>query len=307
MTETAVAFPKPGPYCGTASVGTSVSARGKGLVKLGIRSWATSTAPWRALPNFLIVGAKRGGTTSLYNYLLGHPQVWPMVPEKQRVKGTYYFDVNFYQRSQAWYRSHFAFEATLARNKAITGEATPYYLYHPHAARRAAALVPDVKIIMILRDPVDRAWSHHRERTGQGFEKLSFEEALDAEQVRTAGQVERMKADQKYQSLAHQMWSYVDQGRYLDGLLEWERWFSKHQILVLRSEDLYRDAEEVLDRVHHFLGLDHFRLNHHKVWNLQRRSPLEPAVRKRLSEELAADVDALEQHLGRSMEWNNFS
>ena len=300
-------FPKLGPYCGTIADDPSFGDRSKNAAKSLLRTWATATSSWRALPDFLIVGAKRGGTTSLYNYLLSHPQVWSMVPKKMKIKGTYYFDVNAVDRPLAWYRSHFAFKRTLERNRAVTGEATPYYLYHPQAPRRAAALVPHAKIIVILRDPVDRAWSHHRERTAQGFEELTFSEALDAEPVRTAGETERIKANPDYYSMAHQMWSYMDQGRYLSGLLEWERWYSPEQILVLRSEDLYVDAPAVLDRVHAFLGLEANRLTDTRVWNFHKKSPLSNDIRQRLVKELTDDVIALEDHLGSSMNWRSFS
>src|SRR5689334_15880743 len=124
-----------------------------------VRRYAVATARWRVTPDFLVIGAKRGGTTTLFKALRGHPDVEPIFPALERMKSPHYFDLE-YHRGEAWYRSHFATRRRLDRLAAergvrpVTGEASPYYLFHPHAAERIAADVPDVKLVLLLRDPV---------------------------------------------------------------------------------------------------------------------------------------------------------
>ncbi len=227
--------------------------------KHSLRLYGKATASIRPLPDFMIIGAKRGGTTSLYNYLLEHPGVLPLLPSRQRIKGAHFFDSNFH-RGARWYRSHFptaAYRRLRARDggPVLAGEASPYYLFHPLAAERARKLVPDAKVIVLLRDPVERAWSHYKERVRHGAEPLGFEEALRREPERLAGEVERILAEPGYSSFAHEHYSYVAQGRYLDVLPDWLERFPRERVLVMASEDLYTDPQAALDRVTAFLGL----------------------------------------------------
>lgn len=297
------------PYGATAVPPEGAKARAIAAAKAGIRIGATATASERALPEFLIVGTKRGGTTSLYNYVLSHPDVAPLVPTRQKLKGAYFFDVNF-DRGERWYRSHFALRRTMEQQsaktgrRAITGEATPYYLYHPAAAQRAAATVPLAKIIILLRDPVERAYSHYKERWRQGVEPLPFADAIEAEAGRLAGETERLLTDPSYRSIAHQMFSYVDQGRYLDGLKRWQEHFPAEQILILRSEDLYEDPAATVTRTQEFLGLKPVDAGPYKAWNKHAAAEMDDYLRHRLVEALSADVKALEAHLDRPMDWS---
>jgi len=276
--------------------------------KSALRAGLSSTAAVRELPDFLIVGTKRGGSTSLYNYVLAHPDVMPLVPSRQNLKGLYFFDVN-YARGDTWYRSHFMTSArrhaTERRrgHRVLLGESTPYYLYHPHAPRRAAELAPDARIIMLLRDPVERAYSHYKERWRQGVEPLTFEKALAAEPKRLEGEFERMLSDPGYRSFAHQMFSYVDQGRYLDGVRRWQQSYPDNQILILRSEDLYADPAHVVGQVQRFLGLDPVQLDSYEAWNQKPAKGMSPEVRAELTKRLAPDVRRLEDHLRRDMDW----
>ena len=104
-----------------------------------LRRYGEATSGLRRGPDFVIIGAKRGGTTSLYNYLLEHPSIQPLFPGRQHIKGVHYYDSN-YARGLRWYRSHFPLEAggrQLVRpglRPAIAGEASPYYFFHPLAA-----------------------------------------------------------------------------------------------------------------------------------------------------------------------------
>lgn len=208
-----------------------------------------------ALPDFVIVGAQKAGTTSLYKYLTTHPQVLGASR-----KELHFFDVA-YHRGSAWYRSHFprrrARDALADRlgRPVITGESSPYYLFHPHAPRRLAEHVPDTKLIVLLRDPVTRAYSHYRHQVRRGRETLTFEEAIEREPERLRGERERMLADESYDSFNYRQFSYLARGVYIDQLRELHSRFPGGNVLVLKSETLFGRTQAVYDRVTDFLGL----------------------------------------------------
>lgn len=206
----------------------------------------------RMTPGFLVVGTKRGGSTSAYDWIARHPAVAPCRTQK----GTHYFDVN-HRRGERWFRS--GFERPRAGWQ-ITGEASPYYMYHPLAPAWIAQTLPEVRLIAVLRDPVTRAWSHYQYERARGSETLPVEEALDREGERLAGEEDRIREDSSYVSVAHRHHSYLQRGHYaeqLDRLLEH---FPSEQLLVLQSEQLFADPHGQLNRVWDFLGLERVRL-----------------------------------------------
>lgn len=214
----------------------------------------------RAFPDFVIVGAQKAGTTSLYKYLITHPQVvgasW---------KELHFFDIA-YHRGVAWYRSHFPRRRALETladqlgRPVITGESSPYYLFHPHALRRLAEHVPDTKLIVLLRDPVTRAYSHYQHQVRRGREALSFEEAIEREPERLRGEQERMLADESYDSFNYRQFSYLARGIYIDQLRELCSRFPASRVLVLKSETFFEQTQVVYDRVTDFLGLSRMAL-----------------------------------------------
>lgn len=292
------------------SGGASPGSVARAAAKRALRGYGEITAGLRHGPDFVIIGAKRGGTTSLYNYLLEHPSVQPLFPGRQRIKGIHYFDSE-YDRGPRWYRSHFPLRAAghqVARPMgadAISGEASPYYLFHPLAAARLAGAIPDVRIIVALRDPVERAHSHYKERVRNGGEKLSFEDALDAEDGRLLGEAERIAAEPGYRSAAHENLSYLAQGRYLDMLPRWFELFPREQFHIVASEDFYHDPDRVVNDAWSFLGLQPARLQSRRRYNYHAAPDLAPATRSRLQSAVADHNDELGQLLGRSMPWGS--
>lgn len=276
-----------------------------------LRDYGRATAHWRPLPDFLVIGAKRGGTTSLWNYLVRHPQVVPMFPAVQQIKSPHYFDIN-YHRGEQWYRSHFP---THARRRAaqlrhggatvVTGEASPYYMFHPLAAERAQHLVPRAKVIVSLRNPVDRAYSNYNERVGSGAEELAtFEEALDAEPRRLAGEAERIVADPHYYSLSHDSHSYLARGRYLEHLTSWLDRFPQDQVLVLFADDLSRNPHQYFVEVCAFLGLAAVDLRQYDRHNHLPVAPMAAATRERLVDYYRPHNAALAARLGVDLDWD---
>ena len=149
--------------------------------------WAAgrATARWRPLPDFLVIGAQKAGTTALYAYLRWHPGITG--PSWKEVS---FFDRHWW-RGEFWYRGQFP----LRSGQRLVGEASPSYLFHPLAPERVRSLVPEAKLIALVRDPVDRAYSHYQHEVALGREPLSFEDALAAEAERTRGEVVRHVAD----------------------------------------------------------------------------------------------------------------
>jgi hypothetical protein len=178
------------------------------------RLWRRLTAGRRTLPAFIIIGAQKAGTTSLYKYLRQHPNIVPAL--KKEVK---FFDCN-YDLGLDWYRSHFPYHSKLNGQK-MTGEASPHYLFHPLAARRIANVLPEVKLIALLRNPVERAYSHYQLNVRRGREPLSFEQAIDKEEERLQGMREKILAGEDIPLYNFLHYSYLAKGIYADQLQYW--------------------------------------------------------------------------------------
>lgn len=255
-----------------------------------------TTAPAaQGMPHFFIIGAQRGGTRSLYEYLSGHPDIQPANTDE-----IHYFSL-FFDRGRRWFQSQFP---ALGPGQ-ITGEASPYYLFHPLAPERLHAVAPEAKLIVLLRNPVDRAFSHHQLELRQGNEPLSFEDAIAAESSRLSEEVERIRDDDTYASFAHQHYSYLARGRYVEQLRRWLSLFPRDQVLVLKSEDFYRDPATGYQQVTDFLGLAPHPLANARIYNRSPRESIPPAVRQRLDEYFAPHNAALSDLVGVEMTWDN--
>jgi hypothetical protein len=248
-------------------------------------------------PGYLIVGTKRGGSTSIAHWISQHPQVAPC----RLAKGTHYFDVNF-QRGWQWYLSSFEPPTDGVQ---ITGEASPYYMFHPLSIERIAAALPDVRLIVSLREPVARAWSHHQYETQQGFENLPFAEAIALEGERVEGEEEKIRTNPRYESYAHRHHTYLQRGHYAEQLERIYRHFSPEQVLVMRSESMFTDPQGELARVWshlgltpvHLDGLDRFKATH---------APLDipRSLHERLTDYYRPWNERLEQLPGVGFTWN---
>jgi hypothetical protein len=256
------------------------------------------TAPLRGLPSVLIIGAQKGGTTSLFQYLVQHPRVLP--PFRKEV---HYFDFNYAQGVQ-WYRGHFPYVHRL-RAGAVTLDASPYYLVHPLVPQRVAELLPQVKLIAVLRNPVDRALSHYHHEVRGGREQLSFAEALDRESERLAGEEERLQNDPDYYSPNHHRYSYIRRGRYVEQLRRWLQYFPPSQLLVLQSERLFRDPAATTATVHDFLGLPNHPLELKKPFRASSYDrTLSPELRTRLTAYFEPYNRELYHLLGEEFDWS---
>jgi hypothetical protein len=226
-----------------------------------------------------------------------------LFPKRMKIKGTGYFSVN-YGRGLPWYRSHFPLRSTRTRRSrrrgvpSIVGEATPYYLFHPLAPPRAESTIPDAKLIVILRNPVDRAYSHYRERVRHGAETLSFEDALDAEPERTGREEEWLSTDPSARSVSHEDLSYVAQGCYAACLERWFTYFDPGSLLVIVNEDFDRERDHELQRVWEFLGIPPSRVAGIERFNYHPSTAMRPETRERLLETFEPENRRLERLIG---------
>jgi len=249
------------------------------------------------LPDFLIIGAQKGGTTSLADYLTAHRDVIPA-----KCKEVHFFDTDF-ARGIDWYRSHFPVPPRYRLRKALlgkrymTGDATPYYLFHPLAASRCHDLLPNARIVIMLRDPVDRAYSHYHHQVRHGHEFLSFEQAIEAESSRLDGKLERFKADPLYRSFDHQHFSYLTRGVYLPQLQSWRKVYASEQVLVLSSEQFFEDPAFEYRKVLKFLGLQEWDLPAYPARHVGEYQPMSPAMRSRLVAYFAPHNRSLREYL----------
>lgn len=268
----------------------------KAVARALARGWGLLTADLRPPPDAIIIGTKRGGTTSLAAYLYAHPRVLPPVPRRLLPKGVRYLDEHP-GRSARWYRSHFA--TVLVRGAAhaprkIAAEATANYFFHADAAELLTRAAPEARALLLLRDPVERAWSHWRERTRRGVESLGFEDALAAEEERS------VRAPREQQANV----AYVGQGLYADLLPSWQEAFGD-RLLVVISEELFADPASTYRRVLEFVGLEPYDLDRYEAWNYRpAESPMRPEARAMLEARFADSNRRLAEMLGRSLPWS---
>ena len=222
--------------------------------------------PLGRLPEFVIIGGQRCGTTSLYRYLAAHPSVRPATGKELQ------FLTLHHRRGLRWYRGHFPVRPP----GVLSFEASPYYLFDPEAPARAAALLPEAKFIALLRDPVERAYSHYLHSRSYGVEPLSFADALDAEPDRLA----------RGGHTARRQFSYLARGRYAGQLARWFDRVGRDRVLVVRTEELNARYPDVLG----FLALPAAPAPTGRHTRRPDDAPgLTPAMRARLTAEFAAD------------------
>ncbi len=263
---------------------------------------ASRVATWsfRMLPTFVVIGSQRGGTTSLYEYLIQHPLI-----SRARHKEVHFFDIA-YRYGESWYRAQFPLKAWRylpGKRGLITGEASPYYLLHPLAPERAAKLIPNARLIALLRDPVDRAISEYHHEKRHGWETLPIEEAFDAEQSRIGGELEKIQADPLYHSLELQHHSYVTRGQYVEQLERWFKHFPREQVLIMSSEFFYGHPAAAMQRIYEHIGLPPHTLPRYEPFNQGSYNPADEAIRQRLTEHYAPYNERLFELLGERFDW----
>ena len=259
----------------------------------------------RMLPSFLIVGAERCGTSSMYEVLSWHPAVFSAILPRKEV---HYFDYS-YAHPLSWYRCHFPLRARAALAARGTGvapvafEASPSYMCHPLAPERIARDLPAVKLIVMLRDPVARAYSSHTMRAGWGVETEPFERALELEDSRLTGEAERMAADPSYVGYNWRHFAYRTRGQYAEQLEQLDRLVGRDRIHVIDSGEFFASPARVYDQVLDFLGLPDAGHPAFDPPRTRSRPPMPDSVRKALEEHYRPYDERLAAWLGHEPSW----
>jgi hypothetical protein len=261
----------------------------------------------RVLPDFIIIGAQRSGSTSLYNYLIEHPDILPGL-----MKEVHFFDNN-YHKGVNWYRSFFPLAYSIRRmernhkRRTITGEATPYYLFYPHAPKRIHATCPDVKLIVLLRNPVERAYSHYHHEVRLGVEELPFAEAIEREKTNIPREMAMILDDENYRSFGHQNYSYLSRGIYIEQLEVWNEYFSRDNMLVLKSEELFSNPDLVLGRTFAFLGVSEQTSIDYQIHNSLSYNEIEPEIFESLTDFFEPYNQRLYHFLEMNLGWEKLA
>lgn len=262
----------------------------------------------RALPDFLIIGGQRCGTSSLYKYLGAHPQMVPSLRKETR-----YFSVE-YERGIGWYRAHFPTAAAMhglqwLRGSSRTFEATPDYLFDPRTPSRVAATLPHARFVVLLRDPVARAYSHWRHIRQLGFEALSFTDAVKLESERIGDGLERLHRGEVGSFKDAFRFSYITRGHYAEQLERWLQVFPADHFLILGAEDFYSHPEQVLAQVCRFVGVDEWMPTEFRNYSRSATSSysgqddVTEALQEDLRKHFAAENEGLPRIAGRRFPW----
>lgn len=245
-----------------------------------------------SLPHFLVLGAQKGGTTSLHHLLRRHPGIF--LPD---VKEVHYFSQHS-EKPLTWYANHYRDAAA----SQLRGDITPFYLYHCASPQRIHAYLPKVRLIALLRDPVERALSQYFHARRNGHEALELEAALQAEETRLIG-AEQIVSQPGGYHYSYQKHSYLKRSRYDEQIQRYQRLFPAKQLLILRSEDLFDAPAKCWDRLLTFIGADPIPL----PGELPRSNTghgesnqVSSELRKRLRQDLAHTYQWLDHHYGIS-------
>jgi hypothetical protein len=271
-----------------------------------------ATAQLRTYPDFLILGAQRSGTSSLYRYLGSHPDLLPSIR-----KETQYFSRRFHE-GEHWYRAHFPLEWRVRIQSRLRGstplafEATPDYLFHPATPWRVQrSQASEALFIVILRDPVERAYSHYKHMLALGLESLQFGEALSREEERIGPALEAVEENPYHDFSAALRFSYLKRGEYVEQLERWYALFPATQFLILDFSDLVADPTKPLEEIYRFLGVRSWSPDNFPNYSIRRETPRRTAPDSMpegtaawLRTMFAAKNKGLEDLTGREFAWS---
>ncbi|AFZ35723.1 sulfotransferase [Stanieria cyanosphaera PCC 7437] len=242
-------------------------------------------------PNFIIAGAAKGGTSSLYNYLSHHPQI--LLPHKKELD----FFWKHYQKGTDWYLAHFP--SISDQPDYLTGEATPNYIRFPVVAERIYQSFPQVKLIFLLRNPVERtiSWHYHKVNHGQINSSLTDAIALELKQLENQDVAKLAQAG--YRNPDNILGSL-----YFYQLQPWLELFNREQLLILPSEDLYNNPAQVMEQVFSFLDLPNHPISNYLKVNAGSYQNSDSQLKSTLTNYFQAHNRQLEEHLGIKFNWD---
>jgi hypothetical protein len=249
------------------------------------------------LPDFIIAGVQKGGTTFLYQEMLRHPDV-----KGALTKEVHFFDENF-DKGIDWYSA--MFPRSRSGEKILRAEASPEYIFHPAAVGRIAETLADTLLIVILRDPVQRALSQYKHERRLGFEYCAtFEEALALEDARVSDDFEMLSNGSMARSFAVGHFAYTRRGLYADQLKRATKLIGPERLLVLVSEDMFADASGTISRALEFVGATP-RVNDRVGQNDMafESESMDEQTKSMLTQKFAEPNAELAEFLGRELPW----
>ena len=275
------------------SIRNSLSSKYQRFLKRGISG---ITASSRVLPNFIIIGTVRSGSTSLYYNLCEHPSIIPAAYDEIG-----FFDSNFHLGLN-WYRSMFPTEKEMKRIKektkfAITGEDTPFYFWKKETVDRITKAIPNSKLIVIFRNPVDRAYSNYYLGIRAGTEKSTFEEAIDEEISFIKNHSFRECVDRKR--------SYLSKGFYGKQFEIWEKKFNEKKLHVISTEDMKKQPQETMSKVFKFLEIPEYNIKNPQKQKSVIYEKMNEDTRKRLLEFYGPHNEELFNKINQRFDWND--
>lgn len=253
------------------------------------------SAIFRRNPDFIIIGAQKGGTSSLFYYLSQHSQL-----NLPKTKEIHFFDNN-YHLGIDWYQNQFPSQFINRRN---TGEASPYYLFHPHVPGRISKCCQKTKFIVMLRNPVDRAYSHFMMQKKRKIEPLTFEEAIKVESSRISEEVRELLIKPNYKSIGHQQLSYLSRGNYYTQLKKWFEYFPMQQFLFIKSETFFADPISELSKVYSFLDIKQETSVNLNPQNTNEYKLMDQETRTYLNNYFVTENKQLAQLIGNEFSWD---
>ena len=267
------------------------------------------TSRLRQLPDFIIIGAGRAGTTALYSYLIQHPLIAAALTDNNESVADLHFFEYIISNNIQWYRSHFPIlfsKSNKHKNSFITGEYTSTYMYHPDVPKRIFNLLPKIKLIVILRNPIDKAYSTYQQQFRFGEYTTSFEDTINAEFRR----IDLNKDFPELNSNNYDFENFVAQniirhGVYADYLETWLKIFDRKQILILNSDDLKKSTKETLRRVFNFLNVSNYDIKDTSQVNVGKYPTINKITRKKLIEFFKPHNQRLNKLLDTEFDWNN--
>ena len=266
-------------------------------------SFRILTSYFRQTPDFIIIGSTKSGTTSLSGYLRQHPNL-------SIITNVHFFEY-ILTNNLRWYKSHFPtnlqryYVKLKTGQNHVAGEDTATYLFHSLVPERIKKTIPHVKLIIILRNPVDRAYSNYQHQVREGLEIKTFEDAIKSE-LKRMGLIEDNKKIKINNSDFDNatIFSYLRHGIYVDRIKIWMTLFGKNQFLILNTEELAENTDKTLNKIFEFLDVPHYKIPDLRRRNVGKYEKMQESTREFLINFYKPHNQRLYKFLNRRFDWD---